>query len=588
MDKSADCSGSMSNHSHIDSGEPIDPRSLDWDGPQDPDNPHNWPTWQKWFATMTAAMLCLVVTMGSSLYVNGVPRMVLEYGYSQTLALAGLTFYLLGLSTVVGAPLSEIFGRKPIYVASLPLSMLFTMGVALSGGKMRVVLPVRFFAGVFASPALSVASGTIVDIFDMDEVSVAMSLFCLAPFLGPVISPVIAGFATEKQGWRWATYIQLFAGGIIMPFVLLMPETHKTVILIKRAKKRNVNLIKPSAKDKKNFLMLTLTITVFRPIKMLLVEPTVLMFSIYVAFIFAVLFAFFEAYPVIFRGVYHMDGGISGLAFIGIGIGLWIGSVFYILYDRRFFFPAAPAGTPALNSTESKRTKPYRGKRDPVTGELVPLKPEKLLDICKIGSIALPISLFWLGWTSKASVHWMAPMAAGVPFGFGLILIFFSVIMYFSTCYPPLYVASALAANNLLRYVTSCVFPLFTIQMYEKMTIGWASSLFGFICVAMIPLPWIFEKYGESMRQKSTFGFNALEGEKGDEESCKSISQKRFSHDDDPNFENGGTTGPGVSSQKKEEAGELQANGGSSSVRSHPLSSGESNISQPVLKGSFL
>ena len=215
-----------------------------------------------------------------------------------------------------------------------------------------------------------------------------------------VISPVIAGFATEKQGWRWATYIQLFAGGLIMPFIVLMSETHKTVILTKRAQKRNVNLIKPSAQDKKDFLKLTMTITVFRPIKMLLVEPTVLVFSIYVAFIFAVLFAFFEAYPVIFRGVYRMDTGISGLAFIGIGIGLWIGSLFYIFYDRRYFFPAAPVGTPPLVNNTCKRTRPYRGKRNPVTGHLIPLKPEKLLDICKIGSIALPISLFWLGWTS--------------------------------------------------------------------------------------------------------------------------------------------------------------------------------------------
>ncbi|SCV05864.1 LANO_0H16864g1_1 [Lachancea nothofagi CBS 11611] len=559
---------------------PIDPRSLEWDGPLDMDNPHNWPVWRKWFTTMTAAILCLVVTMGSSLYVTGVPEMVQRYGYSQTLALAGLTFYLLGLSTVIGAPLSEVFGRKPIYLISLPMSMLFTMGVALSGGKMRVVLPVRFFSGVFASPALSVASGTIVDIWDMDEISIAMSLFCLAPFLGPVISPVIAGFATQAQGWRWATYIQLFAGGIIMPFIVFMPETHKTIILRNRAKKRKLNLIQPSAQDQKDFLKLTMTITVFRPFKMLMIEPTVLVFSIYVAFIFAVLFAFFEAYPVIFRGVYHMGYGVSGLAFIGIGIGLWIGSLFYIFYDRRYFFPEAPEGTQPMSSATCRRTRPFRGHRDPITNELLPLKPEKLLDICKIGSVALPISLFWLGWTSKASIHWMAPMAAGVPFGFGLILIFFSVIMYFSSCYPPLYVASALAANNLLRYVTSCIFPLFTIQMYEKMTIGWASSLFGFVCLAMIPLPWIFERYGEDMRKRSTFGFNAMQQEDQDEKSNKSMSVHKISTHRDSQID--------LDTDKKSMEPGTADDAEYHSIRSHGIPSTASNISQPVLKGSFV
>lgn len=189
--------------------EPVDPKSLDWDGPGDMDNPHNWPSWKKWITTMTAAFLCLVVSMGSSLYVSSVPEIVARYGVDQTLALSGLTFYLIGLSTVIGAPLSEVFGRKPIYMGSIPLSCLFTMAVGLSNGHMRIIMPCRFLAGVFASPALSIASGTIMDIFDIDEVSVAMTFFCLAPFMGPVISPIMAGFACEYQGWRWSQWILL-------------------------------------------------------------------------------------------------------------------------------------------------------------------------------------------------------------------------------------------------------------------------------------------------------------------------------------------------------------------------------------------
>lgn len=497
----------------------VDPKDLDWDGPGDLDNPHNWPGWKKWYTTMTAAILCLVVTMGSSLYVSGVPDLIARYGTNQTLALAGLTFYLLGLSTVIGAPLSEVFGRKPIYLVSLPLSMLFTMGVGLSNGHMRIILPLRFLSGVFASPSLSIASGTIVDIFDIDQISIAMAFFCTAPFLGPVISPVMGGFATEATTWRWGIWIQLISGGMILPFLVLMPETHKGVILAKRAKKRNVNLKKPTKEELKAFFKLTVTITVFRPLKMLVVEPIVFVFSVYVAFIFAVLFAFFEAYPVIFRGVYHMSVGVSGLPFIGIGLGLWLGAVFYVWYDRRYFFPKAPDGLDGIHYHfhDTLRTKPMRGFRDD-TGHLKPLRPEQFLNITKIGSIALPVALFWLGWTSRASVHWMAPTAAGVPFGFGLILIFFSVIMYFSTSYPPLVVASAMAANNLLRYVLSCVFPLFTIQMYEKMGIDWASSFFGFICIIMIPVPWIFSRYGPQMRKRSQFGFDAMAAASRDEE----------------------------------------------------------------------
>lgn len=289
--------------------------------------------------------------MGSSLSVSGVPKIVERYDLNQTLALSGLTFYLLGLSTVIGAPLSEVFVHKPVYLFFLPISMLLAMGVGLSNGHMRIILHLRFLAGVFASPALSVGSGTILDVFDMDEVPVALTFFCLAPFLGPVIIHVIAGFAAEKQGWRCSEWIQLVADGLLLPFTFLMLNTHKTIILRKRTIKKKMNLKKTTSEEYKAFLKITFTITIFRPLKILVVEPIVLVFSIYVAFNFAVLFAFFEAYPVIYTGVYHTNQGIQGLTFIGIGIGLWIGSFVYLYIDRSHLFPAPAAGTPFLSKT---------------------------------------------------------------------------------------------------------------------------------------------------------------------------------------------------------------------------------------------
>lgn len=531
---SEECKKASAEHEELEEDEDVgvDPKTLDWDGPGDMDNPHNWPSWKKWYATMVAAFLCLAVTMNSSLYVSGVPELVAKYHVNQTLALAGLTFYLLGLANVIGAPLSEVFGRKPIYLFSLPISMLFTMGVGLSGGHMRTILPLRFFAGFFASPCLSVGSGTILDVFDVDEVSVAMTFFSLAPFLGPVISPIIAGFAVEERSWRYTQWIQLWASGLILPLIAIMPETHKGLILRKRAQKRNIKLKAFTNAEKKEFLKLTFTITIMRPIKMLMVEPIVLVFSIYVAFIFAVLFAFFEAYPVIYRGVYHMTLGVSGLPFIGIGLGLWMGAFTYILIDRKFLFPKAPKGTPPIENPTSLRTTPFRGHRDPETGQLKPIHPEKFLLACKIGSVALPIALFWQAWTSRPDVHWMAPIAAGVPFGFGLILIFFSVLMYFSTCYPPLVVASTLAANNLLRYITSSVFPLFTIQMYTNMKIKWASTLFALICVVMIPIPWIFERWGPKLRDISQFGYSAMAREQAEKIKAEHPDEEIEDNDD--------------------------------------------------------
>ncbi|CCH59195.1 hypothetical protein TBLA_0B03550 [Henningerozyma blattae CBS 6284] len=162
----------------------INPEYLEWDGSDDLDNPHNWSVWKKWYVTLTAAALGFICTMGSSLYVSDISSMKEEFGYGEEISLSGLTFYLIGLSTVICAPLSKIFGRKLVYLVSLPLCMRCTMGIVLSHGHMKIILPLRYLGGMFASPPLSVGSGTIIDIFDNDETSIAMTFFCNGSILG--------------------------------------------------------------------------------------------------------------------------------------------------------------------------------------------------------------------------------------------------------------------------------------------------------------------------------------------------------------------------------------------------------------------
>ncbi|KAL7666963.1 Major facilitator superfamily (MFS) profile domain-containing protein [[Candida] zeylanoides] len=476
---------------HEKRGVPIS--ELKFDSVDDKDDPFNWPAWKKWYITMTVATICLTVSLGSSLYVSGVSEIEEAFGVSQELAISGLTFYLIGLALgpLFTAPLSELVGRKWIYIISLPVSMLFTMGIGLSQNIYSILIQ-RFFCGLIASPALAVAGGSISDIWSPDEIGFAMAMFCLAPFLGPVLGPVVGNFAAQNKGWKWTMWVSLMFSGAALPFVLLLPETYKPIILAKRAQKRGIVLDKPTIDAA--YVKYVARTTLLKPMTMLAVEPIVMIFSIYIAFVFAVLFGFFEAFPIIFISVYHMNQGVSGLPFLSIGIGLALGVVFYIVLDKLVFFPKNPDGT--------------RGKRDE-NGNIIWDAPESRLIIGKVGAVCLPVSLFWLGWTSRESVHWIAPTISGAFFGFGMILVFFTVVLYFSMSFPPSSVASAIAANNLLRYILASVFPLFTVQMYERLHIDWASSLFAFIALAMVPVPFVFGRYGPRLRASSKYGYAA-------------------------------------------------------------------------------
>lgn len=63
----------------------------------------------------------------------------------------------------------------------------------------------------------------------------------------------------------------------------------------------------------------------------------------------------------------------------------------------------------------------------------------------------------------------------------------------------------AVAANGAVRYLLGAVFPLFVFPMYEKLGIHWAGSVFGFLSLVLLPIPWILFKFGHKLRKNSRF-----------------------------------------------------------------------------------
>lgn len=130
--------------------------------------------------------------------------------------------------------------------------------------------------------------------------------------------------------------------------------------------------------------------------------------------------------------------------------------------------------------------------------------PETRIRPALIGCYAIPIGMFWFAWTNSPSIHWMASVSAGVPFGFGFGLVFVSILNYLMDAYT-VYSASALAANTVLRCIFGAVFPLFAPYMYANLGIHWASSIPAFLAVLCIPFPIILTIYGPAIRKRCKF-----------------------------------------------------------------------------------
>lgn len=106
--------------------------------------------------------------------------------------------------------------------------------------------------------------------------------------------------------------------------------------------------------------------------------------------------------------------------------------------------------------------------------------------------------------TSLSSVHWIVPIIGTSFFGIGMLGSFMPIATYLIDAWP-LYAASSTAASTVLRSLFGAILPLAGQQMYAKLGLGWGNSVLGFIALAMVPVPFVFMKFGERIRTSKRF-----------------------------------------------------------------------------------
>ena len=405
---------SSNSHHHLDteikkqpSNEPASPTLVSFEWDTAPENPHNWPLWKRIYVTSIPALMAFTVTLGSGTYAPAVPDIVAEFSSSTTVVLLGLSTWILGLGfgPVLAAPLSETFGRSSVYLISLPLSAFFTIGAGLSTNLASLIV-CRFFGGFFGAPTLAVGAGSNADVWKPIDRAAAISSYVFTAFAGPAIGPIVGGFASQAKGWRWSQWPVVILDAAVWLYALPMPETHKKIILQRRAKRLNIEAPPSTGPKGAAAVKMMLTVTLFRPVWMLFTEPIVGFFSLYIAFNFSVLFCFFAAFPLVFQEVYGFGRGPAGLVWLSILVGCMLGVMTIIAIDKLVY------------------RKYYVRALGNVQKEIV--APEYRLYSAMLGSLGLPIGLFWFGWSARKDVHWISPVLAGTPFAWGNLCVFVS------------------------------------------------------------------------------------------------------------------------------------------------------------------
>ena len=396
---------------------------------------------------------------------------------------AGLvtTLFLLGYCAgpLFWAPLSEFYGRRWIFYISFTIYLAFGFLCAFTPSFAGLLIG-RFITGTAASAALTNAPGILADIWGPVERGYAMMLFATMTFVGPALGPIVSGFLQLKETWRWTFYVLLWMAGGTEIMLVTLPETFPLIALLNKArrirqipgKESVMASVEVSDRSLKSIYKVALT----RP-WIILFDPISFLVSIYYAVVYTLLYMLFSIYPIVFQQKRGWNAGVGELPLVGTVIGACIGGLGLFINNR-------------IQLKKPQEHKPA---------------PEDRLPDAMVGGVMFAVTIFWFSWTAEYnSVHWAIPTVAGTFLATSILLIFVCFINYIIDAYL-MYAASAMAANTIVRSACAAASPLFTQYMFDALGVGGAGSLIGGIGVLLMPIPFVFYKYGGAIRARSRF-----------------------------------------------------------------------------------
>ena len=374
------------------------------------------------------------------------------------------------------------FGRSTIYIGTLLAFVLLQLAV-IYAKNFGMLLFFRFITGFIGSPALATGGASISDMYSPQKQAYGISVWGIAAVCGPALGPLVGGFASENKGWRWTIWELMWLSGACLVFLtFFLPETSASNIIYRRTARYRRITGNPNLKCEPELEAEGMTrneiiqMTLVRPFTLSFTEPIVFLLNLYIALVYALLYLWFESFPIVFINIYHFTLGTEGVAFLGILVGAIATMFVYFWYIHKY--------------------------TEPRFNEKGEIKPEYRLPPAFVGAFFIPLCLFWFGWSARPSVHWIMPIIGSSFFSVGAFLLFNSVLSYLGDAYPK-YVASVYAGNDLVRSSFGASFPLFANAMYTRLGVGWATSLLGFLSIVFIPIPFVLYFYGEKIRGRS-------------------------------------------------------------------------------------
>ncbi|KAK2007234.1 major facilitator superfamily transporter [Colletotrichum eremochloae] len=463
-----------------------------WNGPDDPNNPKNWPRIQKWTTSLIISSFAFLSPLSSSIAAPALKPIGQDLHISNGVYLQMvLSIFLLtyALGPFILSPCSEIWGRTPIVRVG---NLIFIAATTLCGfaTSKEEILAFRFVAGIGGSVTVGMGSGILADCWRPEDRGKGLAFMQFAPVIGLAVGPILGGYISQYATWRWSFWLVVIVNLTVQLIALVfLRETYAPRLLQLKACKLRKNypeqIFHTEWEKKKRTLPGILRISLSRPWVMLATQPIIQSLAIYQAFNFGFLYLIISGFPALWEDHYGMSKGTASLNYISVATGSMIGVLIC---------------GPAMDATYRRLKLRYDMKEDQAG------IPEFRIPLMVPAAIASPCGIFLFAWSAQNRMHFLIPNI-GIAITVGSSMISYQCISaYIADCFS-LHTASASAACSFLRSMAAFSFPLFVPALFGNLGYGWGGSVLAIVAVVVgVPAPLLLWKFGKKLRTKSRFG----------------------------------------------------------------------------------
>ena len=462
---------------------------VDFEGPDDPYRPVNWPLKKKLITTVLYGVLTMTSTWASASFASGSTQVAQRFHVINEVAVLPTTLFLFGfgIGPLLFAPLSEVFGRKISVLPPVFISACFSFATGASKDLQSICIT-RFFCGFFGSAPVTNTGGVLADLYPPNVRGIALAGYAMAVVWGPCVGPLVSSALIDATGtWRWPQYFTgILQLSVLTLCTLLIDETYPAMLLVYKARRlrhESGNWALHAKFEEWDVSISALAHKfLIRPFQ-LLATPICASMAFYASFCYGLLYMQLGAIPIIFAEHRHWPAVSADLPFLGIAFGAILGAGVNVLNQKWYNVKWEAAGRRAV--------------------------PEARLPPMMLGSFIFCGGQFIYGWTAAPEFPWIAPVIGLTMFGLGFFMIFQAALNYLVDTFTK-YAASAIAVNTFLRSCFAGGLPLAVGYLYSRLGVGPAATLTGGVSALLIPIPFLFYVYGKRIRALSKWSKDSV------------------------------------------------------------------------------